>query len=107
MARFKSNRKWTLILTLGASLVISSVCYGQAGRTNDPSGNYGPPPPPTSGDPDVPATGGIKSIKPGRAVRSGWDVEHRTVGDGPSTQSVWLWRFRAVWLGLRKQYLGF
>jgi hypothetical protein len=108
VARFHFIRWRTLVLALSVSLALGTLLShptaAQVSRVGEPPG-IGGLPPPTSGDPDVPATGGAK-VKPG-ALRKGGNLAGRTVGDGLTTRSVWMWRLRVVAQGMRKQYFRF
>jgi hypothetical protein len=108
VARFHFNRWRMLVLALSMSLALGTLLNhpsaAQVSRVGDPP-EIGGFPPPTSGDPDVPATGGAK-VKPG-ALRKGGDFGGRTVGDGLTSRGVWTLRLRVVLQGLRKQYIRF
>lgn len=112
MARFLWNRRWTLILALGVSLVMGSLAHcpvvagdsggsGYAGAPADPVGGQD-----GSGDPDVPI-GPAKGAKAGKLTGGGTDLGVRTAGDGRIASSVLMWHLRVVLQGLRGFYFRF
>jgi hypothetical protein len=109
MPRFKSNRWWTLILTL--CLGIALVASVSSRATADPSiadelggiyeGGGGSIPPPTGqGDPDTPFSKAKRSQRltnqPAAEISTG-----RAAGDGMPVDSDWMWRIRVALYSLR------
>ena len=114
MTRFTSNRRWTFILTLGVSLLLSPFVAHTVRAGSGPSGGILPDPNDPNGgggvnvgDPDVPI-GPSKTMKSGGLSRgSGTYLGTRTAGDGGSTGSVLMWRLRVALQGLRSFYIRF
>jgi hypothetical protein len=113
MPRFKSNRWWTLILTLslGSVLVASMVAPANAesrlgdelGQGNSIGGS-GPLPPPGSGDPDLPIAS-CKQAPRGSALHMSSSISTaRVAGDGMPVDGVKMWHLRVVLQGLRLWY---
>ena len=108
MLRFKSNRWWTLILTLclGFALVASMSTRATAdprmldemGRS---AGGSGVPPPPGVGDPDIPMSSCKRALRDA-AVRPAASLStERVAGDGMPVDGVMMWHFRVVLQSLR------
>ena len=114
MARFKSNRQWTLILALCAGLTWCSAARHPAMAGGDDwSGNtivdpVDPGQPPgTGGDPDVP-TGPGKSARVGKQYQGGViNLGAYSAGDGRASSSVWVMRLRIVLQSLGSFYFRF
>jgi len=108
------NRRWTFILALGISLLISPVSHlaaraATAGASpsgggiidpSDPSGGGGGI---GAGDPDIPDN----KLSRGTATRIQSGSTARTVGDGRVVTNVWKWRLSVALQGLRWFYVRF
>ena len=115
MAGFVTNRRWTFILALGASLICCSVANHPAAAGGDdgpPGAIIGDPSNPdpsggTSGDPDVP-TGPGKNARGGKLQRGGMiGLGASSAGDGRASGSVWMMRLRIVLLSFRSYTIRF
>jgi len=113
MPRFKSNRWWTLILTLslGSVLVASMMTTANAeSRMGDELGQgntiggAGAPPPPGAGDPDLPIAGSKQSARGAALHMSSSISTARVAGDGMPVDGVKMWHLRVVLQGLRLWY---
>ena len=107
MPRFKSNRWWTLILTLSfgfafvaymsAPAIADSRFYDELGQGGDGGGF---PPPPGDGDPDIPMS--CKRALRDAAVRPAASITTvRVAGDGTAVDGVMMWHFRVALQSLR------
>jgi hypothetical protein len=112
VARFNSNRRWTFVLALGVSLLLSSFYLPRASASGDPGSGMitdpGEPPPGSSGsgDPDVPI-GPSKTARSGRLSRGNTELGTRSAGDERFARGVSMWRLRVVLQGLRSFYFRF
>jgi len=111
MPRFKSNRWWTLILTLslGCAFVASmaapanAVCMGE-GLSEGDQGSGSSVPPPPGGDPDLPMASS-KMAPRGAAMQLSANISTtRVAGDGTPMDGVRMWHLRVVLQGLRLWY---
>ena len=108
MPRFRSNRWWTLILTLCFGFAFVASVSSRA--TADPSiadelggysetGGGGLPPGTGQGDPDLPVS---KAKRPQRLSSSPATIStQRVAGDDMRVDSVWMWRIRVALYSLR------
>ncbi len=114
MARFKSNRQWTLILALCVSLTWCLAAHrpALAGGNDwggDPTVDPVDPgqPPGTGGDPDVP-TGPGKSARIGKQQQGGViNLGAYSAGDGRASSGVWIMRLRIVLQSMGSVYFRF
>jgi hypothetical protein len=110
MPRFKkSNRWWTLVLTLclGCALVawVSSRASADTRMLDELggrswSGNGGPPPP-SDGDPDTPTPSTLKRARPIAVGSAAGTSTAHVAGDGTHVESVMMWHFQVVLQSLR------
>ena len=109
MPRFKSNRWWTLILTL--CLGFAFVASVSSRATAEPSmadelggypeyGGGGQLPPPGQGDPDTPMSKAKRSLRLSNQPSASISTE-RVAGDGMRGDSAWMWRIRVALYSLR------
>ena len=107
MPRFKVNRWWTLILTLCLAFAFVASMSAPAtadSRVIDEIGTVGGgtpiPPPPGSGDPDIPMSSKRAprdaAVRPAASLSTG-----RVAGDGMPVDGVMMWHFRVVLQSLR------
>ncbi len=108
MPRFNTNRWWTFILTLG---VLMAACYVRPVNSvadvirgelqpgigiSDPGA--GSPPPPGSGDPDVPVATSMKVWRGGSLGNGNAYLSMHAVGDSHyvGVSNVWMWRLSVL-----------
>ena len=106
MPRLKSNRWWTLILTLCVLAALTSFHRASAdtirGTTGYDNPVYGSSPPPTAaGDPDQPVPSSLKYSQRGSLGSRNAPLTLKAAGDSRYVGNVWTLRLSELMRALR------